>query len=101
MAWTEDAKAMDNFDRLMREIKNPLTAWMNSMVEYLDNQPNSIIVRLMAKSVLHYNNGRDEMDLTETESYGYMISQISADPELQHMMQNMSMMMMNRGAGLE
>jgi len=101
MAWTEDAQAMDKYDELMRAMKNPLTAWMNSMVEYLDNDANSIVIRLMAKSVLHYNNARDSLDMTETESYGYMISQISADPELQHMMQNFSAMMMNRGAGLE
>ncbi len=101
MAWTDDANAVDNFDRLMRQMKNPLVSWMNSMTEYLDGSPNSVIIRLMAKCVLHYNTGCEELNLTETESYGYMISQISADPELQNMMQGFSMMMMNRGAGLE
>ncbi len=101
MEWTNDAKAISAFDDLMTEMYSPLVKWMNTMEQYMSNDPNSVIIRLMAKSVHHYNVGRKEMNLTETESLGHLMSAMTADPELINLMQNMGTMMMNRGAGLE
>ena len=101
MEWTNDPKAMSAFDDLMTEMYSPLVKWMDSMEQYMSNDPNSVIIRLMAKSVHHYNVGRTSMNLTESESIGHLMGAISGDPELINLMQNMGTMMMNRGAGLE
>jgi hypothetical protein len=99
--WSDDPKTMAKFDEMMRGFLPLVQGFMNSMTEYLDGSPNSVMLRVSAKCVVHYNKARVDMNCTEHEAYHYMLSQLSGDPEVQNMMGQFSQMMMNRGAGLE
>jgi hypothetical protein len=101
MVWTDDAQAMTAFDEMMVKIYPLVVNWMDSMKEHLGGDPNSVIIRLMAKSVHHYNVGRQKMNLTESEALGHTTSALTHDPELQSLMHNFGSMMMDKGAGLE
>jgi hypothetical protein len=99
--WSEDPTVMSAFDDMMRGMHPLVDNFMKAMQPYFDNSPNSLLLRLSAKGVVHYNKARAKMNCTENEAFHYMISQMTGDPEAQLMFQQFSNMMMNRGAGLE
>lgn len=101
MEWTEDPKTMETFDRLMIDIYPNIISYMDSMRDYMTNEPNSVMLRLLARCIHFYNVGRTKMNSTEVEAMAFMMESISGDPELQVLMQAFGQGMMNKQVGLE
>lgn len=98
--WIDDELAIGSFSKLMVDLKKPLEEFLHNMIGYFDDSPNSILMRIVGYASVYYNRAVDE-GMSDTDSYHYMIAELSKNPLAQQMFMMAGGNMMDRMAGVE
>ena len=87
MEWEKDSGAVEAFDRLMKETENPLSDFMSVLhkTELLGQGNVSLLLRIVGRAVINYNNFRESMD--EFDAIQATKAEMMEDPLLHHLVE--------------
>jgi hypothetical protein len=87
MEWEKDSEALERFDRLMNEVSNPLSDFMNTLheKEMLGEGNLALLLRIIARAVINYTQFSEYMD--EYDAIQATKAELMEDPILIHLVQ--------------
>lgn len=99
MEWKHDVEVMDSLSQLVKEGKNPLNRFLNSVGQYNDGTPMFAFLQIFGLFI-NTMDGHLESE-TETDAFDLSVAEISNHPTVQGMVASMMQRQIDRGLNLE
>ena len=97
MSFLNDANAMEQLDKLLRNVSPDLNGFLEAVSEHMDETPIWAMLVIFGKFVISYDQLRE--DGTESEAFQEAAARASADPLTQALVGQMMAGMANRSVG--
>jgi len=97
--WMDDPEVMGHLDDWLSLQQEPLSRFMQTIMQYSDETPIWAILVVYGKFVMHYNMLRSEG--TQLESFNEALARIANDPLVMQLVGQMMGGMVGQAAGLD